>query len=59
MKQEGLKFFTNIDLTVAAMLIFFTVFVVAIIAVFRKGSSEHYDEVSRMPLELEEANHES
>ena len=51
MYSEVLKQFPMLDLVVVGELIFFTVFVSALVWVFRRGSKEFYDKLSRMPLE--------
>lgn len=56
MKQLGLKFFTDVDLTAVGLLLFFFVFVGAIFWVHRMGSEKLYGKISRLPLE-DEVNH--
>ncbi len=50
MMQEGLRHFTGIPLTVAAMLIFLTTYVFAIIRVTRPKGTD-FKEIERLPLE--------
>ena len=58
MIREFLKNYPYMDLAVAGQLIFFTLFVMAIFWVFRRGSYSFYQELSRMPLEKKEGTHE-
>lgn len=50
MKQEGLKFFSDIYLTNTALVLFFLVFLGVGFWVFRSGSKEHYKHMSQLPL---------
>lgn len=53
MKQEFLKHFTHLDLTIAALLLFFVVFMAVILRVTVFRNRELQDAVSRLPLEDE------
>ncbi len=53
MKQEGLKYFTDTNLTAVGLIIFFAFFVGLLFWVYRKSSSEIYIEMSRLPLKEE------
>ncbi len=54
MKQEGLKFFSDIYLTNTALVLFFLVFIGVGFWVFRSGSKEHYKHMSQLPLKKDE-----
>lgn len=56
MKQLGLKFFTDVNLTAFGLLLFFVVFVGAILWVNRMGSEKLYGKISRLPFEDEAKN---
>lgn len=58
MYKEVLKHFPMIDLVVAGELIFFTVFVCSLIWIFRRGSKDFYDRLSKIPFEKEGISHE-
>ena len=51
MKQEGLKFFTDIHLTSFGLLIFFLFFVGVLVWVYRKTSSNLYQRMEQLPLQ--------
>ena len=53
MKQEFLKHFTHLDLTIAALLIFFLIFMVLILRATVFRNRELQEAVSRLPLEDE------
>ncbi len=53
MKQSFLKNFPFMDLVVVGQLLFFTVFVCAIIWVFRSGSKGFYEKLAALPLDEE------
>ncbi len=50
MKQEGLKYFTDLHLTSIGLLIFFCFFAGVIVWVYRKQSKELYNRLEQMPL---------
>ena len=50
MKQEGLKFFTDTDLTACGLLIFFLFFIAVCFWIYRKGSQNLYHRMSQLPL---------
>lgn len=50
MKQQGLLYFTDINLTAIGLLIFFIFFVSLLFWVYRKSSQEVYSEVAEIPL---------
>lgn len=54
MKQEGLKFFTDIHLTILGLLIFFSFFVFVLIRVFAQ-SKELLKKMEQIPLDQSEA----
>lgn len=56
MKSVGMKFFTDIDLTALGLLLFFAVFVGAILWVHRAGSEKFYGRISRLPFEEDMKN---
>lgn len=53
MKSQILSQFPYINLVVTGQVIFFLVFVSALVWVFRRNSSEFYDNLARMPLNEE------
>ncbi len=53
MLSAGMKFFTDIPLTVVGMLIFFCFFVGAVIWTFRVRSLSYYQQVAELPLREE------
>jgi cbb3-type cytochrome oxidase subunit 3 len=54
MKQEGLKYFTDLHLTSIGLIIFFVFFISVLVWVFRKNSKYFYNEMQNMPLRDEE-----
>lgn len=54
MKQEGLKYFTDLHLTSIGLIIFFVFFVCVLVWVFRKNSKYFYNEMQNMPLKDQE-----
>lgn len=50
MKQEGLRYFTDIGLTSVGLMIFFTFFVCLLFWVYRRSSTELYDHAAHIPL---------
>lgn len=55
MKQAFLKNFPHMDLVVMGQLLFFAVFVAALIWVFRSGSKGFYEKLAELPLDGKEA----
>jgi cbb3-type cytochrome oxidase subunit 3 len=51
MPRNVLTHFPFLDLVVAGQLIFFAVFVGALIWIFRRGSKRFYDGLAALPLE--------
>jgi hypothetical protein len=58
MKQQFLKNFQHMDLVVVGQLLFFAVFVAALLWVFRSGSKGFYEKLSALPFEGKEARDE-
>ena len=56
MKQEGLKYFTNIELTAVAFFLFLITFIGIVIWTLRKSAKSQYEELGKAPLR-EETNH--
>ncbi len=56
MKQQGLAYFTQLDLSIFAMLIFVCWFVIMIIWVFKINSKKQYDSLAQLPLNDEVTN---
>ncbi|QLY24071.1 cbb3-type cytochrome c oxidase subunit 3 [Bdellovibrio sp. KM01] len=54
MKQEGLKYFTDLHLTSIGLMIFFVFFICVLVWVFRKNSKHFYNEMQNMPLRDQE-----
>lgn len=54
MKQQFLSNFPFLDLVVVGQLLFFTIFLGALVWVFRSGSKEFYDKLAALPLEDKE-----
>ncbi len=52
MKQEFLANFPFMNLVVLGQLLFFSVFVAAIVWVFRSGSRGFYEKLAALPLEF-------
>lgn len=50
MKQKALLFFTDIDLTLVGLMLFFSVFVGSILWVYRKNSGQTYSYIEQLPL---------
>lgn len=50
MKQEFLSFFPHTDMTALGLMIFLFIFIGVLFWVFRKGSSEIYQQLSQQPL---------
>ena len=50
MKQEAFTNFSDQYLTSAGLLIFFIFFISVVIWVFRKGSTEYYSQIDKLPL---------
>lgn len=51
MKQQGLLYFTDINLTVVAMLLFMFAFGVIAFWVWNKKNRTHFDHMAKLPLE--------
>lgn len=51
MKKEALDLFNNPDLILLGFILFFATFIGILIWVFRKSQSEHYKNMSTIPLE--------
>lgn len=56
MKQIALKYFTNIDLPLLAMILFFCSFCFLIYRVYFFEPKENFDFLSQIPLQDEEKN---
>jgi len=54
MKQQFLINFPYMDLVVVGQLLFFTIFLGALVWVFRSGSREFYEKLAALPLENKE-----
>lgn len=50
MKQEALKYFTDLHLTVLGLLIFFGFFIAVVFWVYRKDSKALYAALTNLPL---------
>ncbi|MEN0059688.1 MAG: cbb3-type cytochrome c oxidase subunit 3 [Bdellovibrio sp.] len=50
MKQDGLKFFTDTQMTSLGLIIFFVFFAGVLLWVFRKSSGTLYSKMENMPL---------
>ncbi len=50
MKQDFLKNFPMMDLVVVGQLLFFVVFICALLWVFRSGSKGFYEKLAALPL---------
>ncbi len=57
MKQEALKYFADIDLTLLALVIFFISFAFLIFRVYFFDRKEKYDRLSQIPLQEEGESH--
>ncbi|MFP5519724.1 MAG: cbb3-type cytochrome oxidase subunit 3 [Bdellovibrionia bacterium] len=51
MKQKGLLYFTDIDITVLGLVIFFTCFAGICLWAYRKNSKKIYNYVEQLPLQ--------
>ncbi len=51
MKSEALKYFSEIDLTTFALVLFLLVFLTQFIRLFLNGQKESFDRAANMPLE--------
>lgn len=51
MKQEALKYFSEIHLTVFGLVLFFTFFTVMVLWVNRKSGKQLYQRLARIPLD--------
>ena len=58
MKQEFLRNFPMMDLVVVGQLLFFTVFVAALLWVFRSGSKGFYEKLAALPFDEKESTDE-
>ncbi len=58
MKQQFLKNFPHMDLVVVGQLLFFAVFLCALVWVFRSGSKAFYEKLSTLPLDENGAKYE-
>lgn len=58
MKQEFLKNFPLMDLVVVGQLLFFSVFMAALLWVFRSGSKGFYEKLAALPFDGKEASDE-
>ncbi len=58
MKQEALKYFANLDLTLLALILFFLSFSFMIFRVYFYEKQETYDLLSNIPLKDEGGNDE-
>lgn len=58
MIREFLRNCPYVDLAVAGQLIFFCLFLAALVWVFRNGSKDFYDKLSQLPLEEKGHPHE-
>lgn len=56
MKAEGLKYFTEAPMMVIGFLIFFVCFLGFVLWVNRRGSTDYYRRISRLPF-TEPSNH--
>lgn len=50
MKKEALSLFPHLNWSIAAFVIFCIVFVGLLFWVYRRGSSQHYGEISKFPI---------
>ena len=62
MKSQGLAYFSDIEITIAAMFIFIAVFTGVVLWVHRKSAAKIYTQLSEQPFSDDElikgANHE-
>ncbi len=54
MKQIALKYFTDLDLSLVALCLFFGSFLILSFVVFCIEPKKKYDQLSQIPLEVEE-----
>lgn len=59
MKQAALKYFSDLDLSMLALLIFFFSFLFLIFRVYFYEKKETFDRLSEIPLKEEEHSHVS
>lgn len=59
MKQAALKYFSDLDLSMLALLIFFFSFLFLIFRVYFYEKKETFDRLSEIPLNEEEHSHVS
>lgn len=57
MKQAALKYFTDLDLSMLALMIFFLSFVFLIYRVYFFQKKESFEVLSQIPLNDKEVNH--
>lgn len=57
MKQMALNYFTNLDLPLTALVLFFLSFCFLIYRVYFYETKETMDQLSQIPLREEERNH--
>ncbi len=58
MKQTALKYFTDLDLSMLALMIFFVAFLFLIFRVYFYEPKEVFDRLSEIPLKDEEQRHD-
>ena len=51
MLREGLAFFTDTNLTLVALVLFFVTFLGVLLWTFRKSAREHYKDMAKLPLD--------
>jgi hypothetical protein len=56
MKQQGLAFFTQIDLSILAMMIFFIWFIIMLLWVYKIIPRQHHERLAQLPLQDEVSN---
>ena len=56
MKQEGLKYFTSLELTGFAFFLFLLTFIGIVIWTYRRSGKKEYDEIAQAPLREEATN---
>jgi cbb3-type cytochrome oxidase subunit 3 len=57
MKQEGLKYFLETEMTLIALILFLFAFSFLIFRVYFYEKKENFDKLSQIPLKDEENNH--
>lgn len=57
MKQMALKYFTDVDWSLLALMLFFISFLFLIYKVYFFDSSEKIESLSRLPLDQDEVKH--